>query len=197
MIKAPLSLLVGFFAHATGAQAHDIWITFNKAGGECRAVVNYGHPHDRPPALADKIVEFTALTRQDRLDLMAGLTYKFSAAAIVVESRSFDDQGHTLVAVNYENGFWAKTPSGGYRNATRRSMPDAVNSIWSVKFAKAVTGPGAPWGTVTGAQLEIVPLADPAALMPGQTLRARVLFFANPLRNAAVERTDGITLLKD
>ena len=128
---------------------------------------------------------------------MAGLTYKFAAAAIVVESRSFDDQGHSLVAVNYENGFWAKTPSGGYRNATRRSMPDAVNSIWSVKFAKAVTGPGAPWGTVTGAQLEIVPLADPTALMPGQSLRARVLFRGSPLSNAAVERSDGITPVKE
>ncbi|MGO9867585.1 MAG: DUF4198 domain-containing protein, partial [Rhodomicrobium sp.] len=160
-------------------------------------VVNYGHPHDRPPALADKIVEFAAFTGQERLPLTEGLTHVQSSKAIVVVSRGFNDQGHSLVAVNYENGFWVKTPSGHYRNATRRSVPDALDSIWSVKFAKAVTGPGAPWGTVMGTELEIVPLGDPAAAKSGDSLAVRVLFEGSPLAGIAVERADGLTPIKE
>ena len=147
--------------------------------------------------LADKIVDFAALTGEERVDLMGGLTHKQTPAAIVVESRGFNDRGHSLVAVSYDNGYWAKTPSGSYRNATIRSVPDAQDSLWSVKFAKAITGRGAPWGTVMGTLLEVVPLSDPAAAKPGDSLRVRVLFQGKPLANIAVERTDGVTLIKE
>ncbi|MGC2630705.1 MAG: DUF4198 domain-containing protein, partial [Rhodomicrobium sp.] len=197
MKTAPFALAIALLASVTCAKAHDIWITIERTGGECRAVVNYGHPHDRPPALADKIVEFAAFTGQERLPLTEGLTHVQSSKAIVVVSRGFNDQGHSLVAVNYENGFWVKTPSGHYRNATRRSVPDALDSIWSVKFAKAVTGPGAPWGTVMGTELEIVPLGDPAAAKSGDSLAVRVLFEGSPLAGIAVERADGLTPIKE
>lgn len=183
-------------AAATAAQAHDVWITIDKAGGECRGVVNYGHPQDRPPALADKIVDFALMDGEKRASLMDGLTQTQTGAAITVSSKPFDC-GHALLALHYENGFWVKTQGGSYRNATKRSVPDALDSLWSVKFAKGVTGRGAPWSTVMGYQLEIVPLADPAAKKSGDSLPVRVLFQGEPLSNIAVERTDGTTLIKE
>ncbi len=48
-----------------------------------------------------------------------------------------------------------------------------------------------------GYQLEIVPLADPAAKKPGDSLPVRVLFQGEPLSNIAVERTDGITPISE
>ena len=159
--------------------------------------MNYGHPHDRPPALADKIVDLAALTGKERVSLLDGLTYGQSGAAIVVASKPFDDAGHALVALTYDNGYWVKTARGSFYNATRRIVPDAVDSIWSGKFAKAVTGTGSPWTTVIGTPLELVPLADPAAQKPGDSLSVRVLFKGQPLASVAVERTDGVTPIKE
>ncbi len=195
--KTVLALAVAVFADSQVAAAHDIWLTIFRGEDGCHAIVNYGHPHDRPPALADKIVGFEALTGEERVDLMEGLSNKQTPAAIVVESHGFDDRGHSLVAVSYDNGYWTKAPSGRYRNATIRSIPEAQDSLWSMKFAKAVTGPGSPWATVLGTLLEVVPLSDPAAAKPGDSLRVRVLFQGKPLAHVAVERTDGLTPIKE
>ena len=197
MKKTCLAFAVAVCAIPQTAAAHDVWLTIGRAEDGCRAIVNYGHPNDRPPALADKIVDFAALTGKERVDLMGSLTHKQTPAAIIVESRGFNDCGHSLVAVSYDNGFWVKAPGGSYRNATTRSVPDAQDSLWSVKFAKAVTGPGAPWGTVMGTLFEVVPLSDPAAAKPGDSLRVRVLFQGKPLASIAVERTDGVTPIKE
>jgi uncharacterized GH25 family protein len=195
-MKSTLFLVAALVAATTAAQAHDIWITIDKAGGNCRAIVNYGHPHDRPAALADKIVDFAIMKGDNRASLMDGLTQTQNGTAITVTSKAFDC-GHTLLALHYENGFWVKTPSGAYRNATKRSVPGALDSLWSVKFAKVVTGAGAPWSAVVGHELEIVPLADPAAKKADDSLPVRVLFQGAPLANIAVERTDGMTPIKE
>jgi len=65
--------------------------------------------------------------------------------------------------------------------------------VWSVKFAKALTGPDAPWQNVLGHDLEIVPLSDPDKVTPGQALRLKVLFRGKPLSGADIERGDGVT----
>ena len=190
-------LLTGALVSAvTSAQAHDIWITIDKAGGECRAIVNYGHPEDRPPALADKIVDFALMDGEKRASLMDGIVHTQTGAAITVASKAFNC-GNALLALHYENGFWVKMPSGSYRNATSRSVPGASDSLWSVKFAKGMTGRGAPWSIFVGYPLEIVPLADPAAKKPGDSLPVRVLFQGEPFPNIAVERTDGVTPMKE
>lgn len=74
-------------------------------------------------------------------------------------------------------------------------VPDAAGSIWSVKFGKALGGSDASWQTIIGQYLEIVPLSDPAAVKPGQTLRLRVLFHGKPLAGGEVERGDGTTVV--
>ena len=109
----------------------------------------------------------------------------------VVETKPFADDGHVLLATRYDNGYWVKTKDGLYRNATRRLVPDAAEGLWSSKFAKAVTGPGAPWQAVLGHDLELVPLSDPAEVAPGQSLKLRVLFHGKPLAggNLWVNRT--------
>ena len=100
---------------------HDVWLTIGQAEDGCRAIVNYGHPNDRPPALADKIVDFAALTGKERVDLMGGLSHKQTPAAIIVESRGFNDCGHSLVAVSYDNGFWLRRQAAAI--AMQRPVP--------------------------------------------------------------------------
>jgi uncharacterized GH25 family protein len=192
---------LAFLAAATGlsgaASAHDVWLTTTGPASARRVIVNYGHPHDRPPAAADKMLDLVAITREGKVSLLDGLTHGDVNGALVVRSRPITDQGHTLIATRYDNGYWVKISNKLFRNVSRRMAPDALDSLWSAKFAKSVTGPDAPWDTVLGHELEIVPLADPATIRIGENLRVRVLFRGQPLAGAEVECGDGVTPIKE
>jgi len=182
----------------TGAAfAHDVWLTITGDAAHRRAIVNYGHPDDRPPAFADKVVDLVAITKRGQEPLLKGIEPAAKKGIVVAQSKPFADDGHTLLAARYDNGFWIKTADGLYRNATRRLFPDAADSMWSAKFAKALTGPDAPWEKVLGQTLEIVPLSDPAKAKPGQTLSLKVLFQGKPLSGVDVERGDGTTVVAE
>lgn len=184
-------------ASVAPASAHDVWLTLSGSASARRVVVNYGHPDDRPPAFADKVVDLVAIRTDGTTPLVKGLTVARDHGALVVESPKFADDGHVLLAAKYDNGYWVKLADGTYRNATRRLAPDAVETLWSSKFAKAFTGAGAPWQTVVGHDIEIVPLADPAAVRPGGDLKIRVLFHGQPLSGGEVERGDGTTVVAE
>jgi nickel transport protein len=184
---------IGMLAIPHAVSAHDVWLTLSGDPANRRVLINYGHPNDRPPSAADKVLDLVAVGSNGNISLLAGLAPALVNGIYVVESRPFTDDGHVLLGARYDNGFWIKTAEGLYRNATRRLAPGATDSLWSSKFAKALTGPQAPWQMVLGHDLEIVPLSDPAAVKPGQDLRLRVLFQGKPLAGAEVERGDGTT----
>jgi nickel transport protein len=201
--KVPLRLLASVVvailatANAGIAQAHDLWLTTEGGTNTRRVVVNSGHPRDRLPTAADKILDLVAVTADKQVSLLEGLAPGSSRSAPIVRSRMFADGGHTLLAARYDNGYWVKIGDNLYRNVSKRMAPNAADSLWSAKFAKAITGAGAPWSTVLGHELEIVPLADPGAVRPRDNLRVRVLFRGQPLAGAEVERGDGITPVKE
>jgi nickel transport protein len=184
-------------ALAVPAQAHDVWLTFTGDAAQHRIVLNYGHPDDRPPAFSDKLLDLDTITASGRTSHLQGMTPAVVDGAFVAQTQPFADDGHTLVAARYDNGFWARLADGTTRNVTGRLVQNPSATLWSGKFAKAVSGPGAPWQTVLGHDLEIVPLADPGALKPGDTLRLRVLFQGKPLAGAQVERGDGKTAVPE
>ena len=189
--------LVAATTTARVASAHDVWLTTTGPAAARRVIVNYGHPHDRPPAVADKVLDLVAITREGKVSLLMGLAPAYVRGALVAQSRPFADAGRTLLAARYDNGYWVKIADNLYRNVSKRMAPDAIDSLWSGKFAKAVTGAGAPWDTALGHELEIVPLADPAAARVGESLRVRVIFRGQPLVGAEVERGDGVTPMKE
>lgn len=178
-------------ASASVSHAHDLWLTFTGSASARQVVLNYGHPGDRPPALADKVVDLAIVDGKDRKPLVKGLSFAVERGAPVAVSQPFNDNGRQLIAAIYDNGLWVKAPDGGYRNALRAAVPGATDGMWSQKFAKAVTGPGAPFDTVLGHTFEIVPLTDPAAAAPGSTLRVRVLFEGKPLPKTKLEVAQG------
>jgi uncharacterized GH25 family protein len=196
-MKLKCLLIVAGLAMAAPASAHDLWLTFSGRAKATRAIVNYGHPGDRPPPLVDKVVDIAAYAADDKIDLLEGLASASNWGTFVVQSRTFADNGHMLLAARYDNGMWVKRPDGTFRNAGKRLVADAVDSMWSLKFAKTLTGPGAPFDRVLGHTLELVPLSDPAAAKAGGSLRVRVLFKGQPLAAADVIRGDGVTHVAD
>lgn len=181
----------------SAALAHDMWLSFAGDAQQRRVVVNYGHPDDRPPTMPDKILDLDAVTSGGRTSLLSGIAATQEGGFGVAASRPFADDGRSLFAARYDNGLWVRQQDGTIRNATRRLVPDAVETLWSAKFAKAVSGAGSPWQTVLGHELELVPLSDPAAAKAGDTLRLRVYFRGQPLPGAAVERGDGVTAIPE
>jgi uncharacterized GH25 family protein len=188
---------IGFAASASDASAHDIWLTLDGDAGTRRAVINYGHPHDRPPAFAEKVVDLLEIKSGEKASLLDGMKPAVVDGTFVVETKPFADDGHVLLATRYDNGYWVKTKDGVYLNATKRLVPDAAEGLWSSKFAKAITGPGAPWQTILGHDLELVPLSDPAEVVPGQSLKLRVLFHGKPLAGGQIERGDGVSAVPE
>lgn len=186
------AVVAALFAPIMSASAHDVWITIAGEPAGRRAIVHYGHPGDRPPAFADKVVDLVAITASDRKSLRDGLEAARVDGIAIAQSKAFANERPALLAARYDNGFWVKNADGTYRNATRRLVPDATESLWSGKFAKAITGVDAPWQSVVGHELEIVPLSDPDRTKPGQKLQVKVLFRGQPLAGAEVERGDGI-----
>ena len=148
---------------------------------------------DRPPPAAEKVLDLVALAADGETSVRDGLSAAMRDGAPVLVSAPFSAKTPALVSARYDNGFWVETPDGSYRNSSRLVYPNAKASLWSIKFAKTLTGAGAPWDRVVGHELEIVPLADPVGVAPGGTLHARVLFRGAPLADAEVERGDGIT----
>lgn len=185
------ALLLGVIA--TPASAHDVWLTWSGDAAKGRVLVNYGHPNDRPPAFAEKIVEIDAVSASGKTSLLKGLASVQDGGASVVATTEVTDAGALLVTARYDNGFWTTGADGDVRNVTKRSVPSAKESLWSGKFAKLITGPGAPWQAVAGHDLELVPLSDPAEAKLGEALKVRVLFQGKPLPRARVARADGVT----
>lgn len=173
------------------AAAHDIWLTLPSGAIVPQIHVHYGHPDDLGMPQTDKLVEMTSTTSAGT----QAIATKFvqSPGEPVLVSGPLQGVSGTILAARYDNGFWVKGPDGGYRNTTRRFLPGATEAITSVKFAKLVSGPGAPFAAALGHELEIVPLDDPAALKPGGTLRVKVVFRGQPVSGANVVRSDGET----
>lgn len=177
--------------------AHDVWLTLDGDAANRRVIVNYGHPDDRPPAFVDKVLDLVAIDADKTTSLLSALSAAEANDHQVTASKPFADSGHMLLAARYDNGFWTKLADGETRNVTRRLVTGAIESLWSGKFAKAISGPGAPFGQLLGHDLELLPLSDPALVKSGETLRLRVLFRGKPLLGAAIERGDGVTAVPE
>lgn len=175
------------------AAAHDVWLTLSSGALVPQIHVHYGHPDDLQMPQIDKVVDLTAVTAAGSRTVAAKLAP--SATAPILVSEPVPGAASAMIAARYDNGFWVKAPDGEYRNTTRRFVPGASEAITSVKFAKLIAGPGAPWAAAIGHELEIVPLEDPMSVKPGGTLRVKVLFHGQPVAGASVVRGDGETVV--
>lgn len=175
------------------AAAHDVWLTLPSGASVPQIHLHYGHQDDIQLPQLEKVVEMQAVGADGRRSTVTSL--KPSTSAQVLISEPLPGARSAMISARYDNGFWVKDREGTYRNTTRRMLSDATDAVTSVKFAKLVAGPGAPWSTVVGHELEIVPLQDPLAAKPGETLNVRVLFRGQAVAGAKVVYGDGETVV--
>jgi uncharacterized GH25 family protein len=188
---------------ACPVSAHDVWITVDHdLTGNLRAIVHHGHPGDRKTPDPDKLFEFNVLAdSQAARSLLPGIKSGFQGGIPVLITEPVTiESGFVLLAARYDNGYWVKTPYG-HRNTSKRQMPDSQDSLYSMKFAKALFSANHAashaYGTVIGHRLEIVPLSDPFLAQPGDILKVRVHFDGTPLSGVGVEAGDGVTPMEE
>jgi len=117
----------------------------------------------------------------------AALTYTGSIAAPT--SSGFLIAGARLPQI------WSLTPEG-LKQGTPAQLPGARRPMKIEKFSKTLVNmqaADAPWGRVLGDRLEVVPLANPATIKPGQDLSVRILFDGKPLSTRVYATYDGFT----
>ena len=190
---------------AVSANAHDVWITIvPDREGTIRALVHHGHPGDRKTPDPDKLFEFIMRGNQEAVhSLLPGITRSQQDGLPVLMTDPValtNETGSVVFAARYDNGYWVKTPQG-HRNTSKRQVPDAEDSLYSMKFAKALLQLGSETTDVyqrkIGHRLELVPLSNPCASQPGDDLKVQVYFDGKPLPDSEVESGDGITPMEE
>lgn len=157
------------------AQAHGIWIA--QRTGELAIVYGHGGSDDAyDPAKVSAVAARTA----------AGASAPVKIARRERNVVIAPAEEAAVVTVVFDGGFWAKTREGKWVNKGRREVPDADNVSHSLKYNTTVlAGTGGPLAP-QGLPLEIVPLADPMTLKPGDDLPVQVLKDGKPLAGVGV-----------
>jgi nickel transport protein len=185
------------------AEAHDVWITTVQEGAALRAIVHHGHPGDRKMPEPDKLFEFNAIgNRRHQQSLLSGITraVQNGMPVLMTEPLTMAEMDSLMVVARYDNGYWVKT-SHGHRNTSKLRVPDAEDSLSSMKYAKALIEIGsessALYEKAVGHRLELIPLSNPFSLKPGDALKIRVQFDGKPLAGVSVEIGDGETPMEE
>ncbi len=82
----------------------------------------------------------------------------------VLQTQPFAASSGSVLAVSYDNGFWLKIPGDAKETNTATLMvPRGTASHWTVKYSKALLGPGS-FNHRVHSRLELSALADPFTL---------------------------------
>lgn len=90
---------------------------------------------------------------------------------------------------------WSLTPEG-LKQGTPTTLPGARRPMKIEKFSKTLINlhdANDVWSRTLGDRLEVVPMANPASVRPGQDLRVRILFDGKPLSTRVYATYDGFT----
>lgn len=197
-------VLLGGFLPAGLVQAHDVWMIPETGPAGLQVVIHHGHPGDRKTPDPDKLFELRAIgpDGQDRLPpgVFAPAMREGNPVLLAPPLPVTSPSGTWLFVARYDNGYWVKTPQG-HRNTSKRQSPDAADSLYSMKYAKALVATGSAmsdvYRRVLGHRLELVPMEDPFSVPVGGKLPVLVLFEGKPLVGIGIEIGDGVTPRKE
>lgn len=197
------TLLILLLAPGSAA-AHDLWVLPPDAcavGAPCtvRATQGMTFPEGEGPAPTTSALKTRVLApgkkappvRVDEPEAMAArLSFTPKQAGLHVVAVETAPKSIELKAAAFNHYLVADGMPHVYRARHEAGTLDRDAVEQYQKFVKtlvAVGGrSGGRWKQPVGQTLEIVPLADPLAARPGQTLRFRVLFRGKPLPNVHV-----------
>ncbi|WP_431223495.1 DUF4198 domain-containing protein [Serratia sp. L9] len=174
------------------SQAHSLWVNATSAA-DGQSMIELGYGDEFPTAAvipADRLHIFEAaqlIGKDGNLVLKAGKeNYQF------VTEKPLTNGSYAAIAI-YKPTYWSKNKAG-WQQQDRTAMPDALYCEQASMFGKTILNIGGAKETAVisqpqGLKLEIIPLANPATIKPGQPLPVQVLYDGKPLKNAEVTAT--------
>lgn len=173
-------------------QAHSLWVNAQPtAGGQTTIELGYGDEFPTAEAIpADRLHIFEPaqlIGESGDLVLKPGKENYQS-----VTEKPLAKGSYAAIAM-YKPTYWSKN-TAGWKQQNRTEMPDALYCEQASMFGKTIVNiDGATDIAVIsqpqGLKLEIIPLANPASIKPGQPLPIQVLYDGKPLKNADVTAT--------
>jgi uncharacterized GH25 family protein len=174
------------------SQAHSLWVNAAPEQGGLSAIeIGYGDEFPTAEAIpADRLHIFEPaqlIGESGDLVLKPGKeNYQF------LTEKSLPKGSYAAIAL-YKPTYWSKNKAG-WKQQNRTEMPDALYCEQASMFGKTILNiDGAKETAVIsqpqGLKLEIIPLANPATIKPGQPLPIQVLYDGKPLKNADVTAT--------
>lgn len=161
---------------AASAMAHDVW--FEPHGDAYRLI--YGHPGEPEPYDPARTRSMTAIGGDgERIEIPTRIIDQQIVAEI--------PETVSLVATDFDNGFWTENQNEEFANVSKREVPNYRSSSHSKKFNKALFNWSTAAGQPLGADFEIVPLENPFSLQPGDLLTVQLLYKSKPLAGAEIE----------
>lgn len=176
MSKKFLGAVLSLAICSTPVFAHDVW--FEPDGKNLRLV--YGHPGELEPYDPGKTKAVVAIGKDGK---QRKVSPHIHDQTVSVQSSA----DATLITVDFDNGFWTETTDEQHLNKSKKDVPNAKSASHSKKFHKLVVSWSDAAAKPVGADFEIVPLANPLSLKPGDELPVQVLYKSKPLAGAEVE----------
>ncbi|AHG21430.2 hypothetical protein Z042_18825 [Chania multitudinisentens RB-25] len=172
--------------------AHSLWVNALPTA-ENHGMVEIGYGDEFPTAEAipaDRLHIFAPahlVGENGDLALQPGKeNYQF------VTEKPVTKGSYAAIAI-YKPTYWSKN-NAGWKQQTKVEMPDALYCEQASMFGKSILNVDGATDTAVisqpqGLKLEIIPLANPATIKPGQPLPIQVWYDGKPLKKAAVTAT--------
>ncbi|MBK8162838.1 MAG: DUF4198 domain-containing protein [Gammaproteobacteria bacterium] len=171
------ALIIPLTLSSAAAFAHDAWIV---ASGSDDYHLVYGHPGELESYDPAKVEGLSAYDKNGNARDVSS-----SVRDGKVEISTGPDIA--LIAVEFDNGFWTENMDKKYANKPKWEIGDSRSSSHSKKFNKNLLAWSSAFSKPLGTELEIVPLANPLQLKPGDKLPVQVLYRSQPLADADIE----------
>lgn len=146
------------------ALAHNFWL---KLEGQ-RAILYYGHGGEEILYSRDVVKKVSGLTSAGK---PAKVGWQLLDKHAVLQGQGDVAQ----MGAEVDEGYWTKSTEG-WKNKSRREVPNALAAEWSLSYSKVLLKPEACCHRPLGHKLEILPLA-----LEPKRLRLRVLLDGKPL----------------
>lgn len=159
---------------SSNAFAHDAWI--EKKDGQF--VVLYGHGNKTETYDSDKVKEIRVYGIDGGI---VQVKLEKEGYPVIIKPRG----EAALISLYFDNGIWSKTPDG-YKNKPKTQVPNAIESLHSVKYSKAILKWSDRFLKPLGMKMEIVPLKNPLSLKAEDMLPLKVFLDAKPIEGASV-----------
>lgn len=158
--------------------AHDVWLVPKVAGKSYELV--FGHPGELEPYDPARVEETIVVDTGGKHQVVRSTVQNSK-----VEIQAGADTA--LVALYYNHGYWTVGADRKSVAAPKWKVPNYRTSSHIRLFNKNLLAWNAALSSPAGLELEIVPLANPLKLKPGDKYPIQVFYKGKPLAGADVE----------